>query len=486
MKILILQLARLGDLYMTWPALKALRRQFPTAEIHMMVRPTFKEAMIGNNSVNKIIELDTEKILNQFFYHNEDQFQLAEALINAQKEIHYLMGSLKTEKYDWIINATFSPVSSFITHQLSYPTTKVTGYTRHHDGYFQLPDELSTYFYAQVGIDKPNRIHLTDLFSSLFEVTYSDDDFKTDINHQLPFALPERYIVLHIGASQLQKVFNPVRWTRFVRYLWSRTNLPICLIGSNTERITADLICGGNSQVQIIDLVGKTRLIDLFPLIKQSEMLVGCDSVALHIATLTNTPTLNISIGKVNFWETGPKSQLSFIYRIEEGETIYAERIAEITAGLLEGRMSSELIYRTDGYVSYFDPREKNEPFSWKLVKSIYLGDKPPVTDDMTFVQAVQKLAELNDFILDQLMLFEKTRDQKFLQLIGRAEESISAFNRLAPSLGPMISWLSARKTQIEPASQEILIRETTRAHQELQIIMRPYLLKDDMEVVYG
>ena len=104
----------------------------------------------------------------------------------------------------------------------------------------------------------------------------------------------------------------------------------------------------------------------------------------------------------------------------------------------------------------------------------------------MTFVQAVQKLAELNDFILDQLMLFEKTRDQKFLQLIGRAEESISAFNRLAPSLGPMISWLSARKTQIEPASQEILIRETTRAHQELQIIMRPYLLKDDMEVVYG
>ena len=139
----------------------------------------------------------------------------------------------------------------------------------------------------------------------------------------------------------MQKVFNPVRWTRFVRYLWSRTNLPICLIGSNTERITADLICGGNSQVQIIDLVGKTRLIDLFPLIKQSEMLVGCDSVALHIATLTNTPTLNISIGKVNFWETGPKSQLSFIYRIEEGETIYAERIAEITAGLLEGRMSS-------------------------------------------------------------------------------------------------------------------------------------------------
>ena len=67
MKILILQLARLGDLYMSWPAMKALRRQYPTAEIHLMVRSSFKEAMVGNNSVNKIIELNSEKILFSFF-----------------------------------------------------------------------------------------------------------------------------------------------------------------------------------------------------------------------------------------------------------------------------------------------------------------------------------------------------------------------------------------------------------------------------------
>lgn len=486
MKILILQLARLGDLYMSWPAMKALRRQYPTAEIHLMVRSSFKEAMVGNNSVNKIIELNSEKILFSFFHQYTDENNLQQATQNSQKELHYLTAQLKAEKYDWIINATFSPFSSFLTHELASANTKVSGYSRHNDGYFQLPDELSAYFYAQVGIDKPNRIHLIDLFSSLFEVQYSDDDFKANIHHQVDFALPQKYIVLHIGASQSQKVFNPVRWTRYVRYLWTRTHMPICLIGGPGERITADLICGGNSQAQIVDLVGKTKLVDLFPIIQNAELLVGCDSVALHIGTLTNTPTLNISLGKVNFWETGPKAQLSFIYRIDEGETVYAERVAEVTAGLVEGQMAPELIYRHDGYVSYFDPREKQEPFSWKLIKSIYLGDRPPVTDDMNFVQAVQKLGELNDFILEQLNLFARTRDQRFLDLIARAEESINAFNRLAPSLSPMINWLTARKTQIKPATQEQLIEDTIKAHKEFQLIMKPYLLKDDMEVVYG
>src|SRR4051812_25965887 len=50
MKILVLQLARYGDIYLTWPSLRALRRQNPDAEIHLLVREKFKAATEGLGS----------------------------------------------------------------------------------------------------------------------------------------------------------------------------------------------------------------------------------------------------------------------------------------------------------------------------------------------------------------------------------------------------------------------------------------------------
>ena len=47
MRILVLQLARFGDIFQTWPTLKALRRQHPESEIHFLVRSRFSEAASG-------------------------------------------------------------------------------------------------------------------------------------------------------------------------------------------------------------------------------------------------------------------------------------------------------------------------------------------------------------------------------------------------------------------------------------------------------
>ncbi len=37
MKILVLQLARLGDIYMSWPMIRAVKRKYPNAEIDIQV-----------------------------------------------------------------------------------------------------------------------------------------------------------------------------------------------------------------------------------------------------------------------------------------------------------------------------------------------------------------------------------------------------------------------------------------------------------------
>ena len=53
MKILIIQLARLGDIYQSWPTLKAVKRANPGAEIHFLTRSKFAAAAPGPELVDR-------------------------------------------------------------------------------------------------------------------------------------------------------------------------------------------------------------------------------------------------------------------------------------------------------------------------------------------------------------------------------------------------------------------------------------------------
>ncbi len=159
--------------------------------------------------------------------------------------------------------------------------------------------------------------------------------------------------LLHVGASEKQKSLSPQTWARVLNYFTKRySNLPIVLVGAaNEESLAQEIIQTVKTGVQFINLVGKTKISELFSVIQEAEILVGCDSAPIHMASLTDTPTFNVSVGTVNFWETGPKATLGFIYRAESEAQLVPEKMGEVLACLLEGHVSDELIVRTGGLV---------------------------------------------------------------------------------------------------------------------------------------
>ena len=62
MKILVLQLARLGDIYLTWPAIRAIKRKLPEATIDVLVREKFQDATQGLAEVDRVLSFDTKHI----------------------------------------------------------------------------------------------------------------------------------------------------------------------------------------------------------------------------------------------------------------------------------------------------------------------------------------------------------------------------------------------------------------------------------------
>ena len=97
MKILIIQLARLGDIYLTWPAIRAMKRKNPQAEIHVLSRPRFQMAYQGLSEVTKIHELPSKDILGPIL---GNQFNLPESVAALDRS----MTSLKSEGFDRIYN----------------------------------------------------------------------------------------------------------------------------------------------------------------------------------------------------------------------------------------------------------------------------------------------------------------------------------------------------------------------------------------------
>lgn len=72
MKVLITQLARFGDIYQSWPTIRAVKRKYPDAEVHVLVRRRFASAMEGIGVSCQVHQMDTARVLEPIYSLQSD------------------------------------------------------------------------------------------------------------------------------------------------------------------------------------------------------------------------------------------------------------------------------------------------------------------------------------------------------------------------------------------------------------------------------
>jgi heptosyltransferase-2 len=77
-KFLVIRFSSIGDIVLTTPVVRCMRKQFPESEIHFLTKDVYKDMLLNNPNVNKVHTL-------------QDDF-------DAMIEI------LKAENYDYIID----------------------------------------------------------------------------------------------------------------------------------------------------------------------------------------------------------------------------------------------------------------------------------------------------------------------------------------------------------------------------------------------
>jgi ADP-heptose:LPS heptosyltransferase len=469
MKILIVGLARLGDIYLTWPAVRALKRLNPESHITYLTREKFRGALEGLESVDQIRSLSTRLFVEPLFTPECD-------IKAAHQAMSEFTSSLKDEHYDWILNFSFSPFSSYLVHAVSNPETRVTGYTRFEDGYLRIPDDMSAYFYAQVGVKRSNRFHLAEVFATMAGADLVPSDWREPV--QLPEYNQKCPILFHIGASESHKSLSPEKWIAVINQFLKTCEDHVGLIGSASEFSISEKIMASTPTGRVVNFTGQTTLGQTFRLISDADLLVGCDSAPMHMASLVKTPSLNISMPTVNFWETGPRAPGSYVFRVQNNEDIPSDRIAQVILKMRNGERQDLSVYPVCPHTpSYRALCTKEADFQWSLLKAIYMTEDFPESQDPIFLDGMSKLADINGFMIEQLEAFKKSRDfSKHAAFIDRGEEIINTIAQLVPSLAILIRWYQTEKSRLGPESQEIVLEKTISIHQMLQKVCRIYL----------
>ncbi|MBX3041760.1 MAG: hypothetical protein KF789_13725 [Bdellovibrionaceae bacterium] len=217
----------------------------------------------------------------------------------------------------------------------------------------------------------------------------------------------------------------------------------------------------------------------IFGLLENARLLVGADSAPLHMASLTGTPTFNISAGNVNFWETGPKSSRSWVYRLEKDSAFPSALLGARTASLMQGEGAEDLLEAAPGVPAYRGRVPTVDDFAWAMIQSLYLGADFPVAESLRFIQVVEKMREMNDVLLEQL---ENPRIQTAAlgQLMESADEVFRLLGASDPAAGVMVRWLQTEKIRIAPSSTEAIRAQMLEYHRRFHLVLRPYCLEED------
>lgn len=266
--ILVIQMQRMGDLILTFPLVLWLRRTYPGHPLWVMA---------------------------------ESQF--AQPLRTIGPEVRYLSPDdypqILKETFALVINLSHRPESQELSGRLDTEQL-VGGYSR--DGVTHILGDWQEYRAALVHNNRHNRFHWADL--NALDVIARDLMSKTTWPQPRKLSQDERQIGLFLGASAPDKRPLPVFWAGLIKELEKRSFVPVLLGGPAERELCAEV--RKLSARPVASACGRLSLDKLVFFGQELAAMITPDTGPMHLAAWSGLKVLNLSMGPVHAWETGP------------------------------------------------------------------------------------------------------------------------------------------------------------------------------------
>jgi lipopolysaccharide heptosyltransferase I len=289
-KILFIRLSAVGDVINTLPALSALRRGYPEAQIGFMVEDRARDLIVGHPCVDRVHLFPRRRWVRMLV-------RPTEWLVLA-REVAAFLGEVRSQRYD---------VALELQSNLKGAVQAIASGARLRVGFGRGHTKEGNHLFTHVHVTPPTQIlNRVDKFLAIVASIGAPTD-------RAEYRLPDspasrervhtflegcglgqgRYVAMHPGTSDFgrAKRWMPERFAEVAQRIARSDGLRTVVTWGPGEEDLAHQVAaasGGNA----IAAMQTTSILDLAEILRQARLFLGCDSGPLHLASAVGVPSV--------------------------------------------------------------------------------------------------------------------------------------------------------------------------------------------------
>ncbi len=271
-KILVIRLSSIGDIVLSTPLIRVLRKKFPLSQIDFIVKKEFSELLKFNPHLTNLIELDKSK---------------------GFKELLKLKKQILKERYDLIIDIHNNLRSIFLRAFSGAKVVKVN--KRVFKRFLLVKFKINLY---------KNPIHVVEKYiETVHQLSIKNDNQGLELfvpneivevaKSKINFSDSSLYIAIAPSAKHETKRWIPERFAEIGDKLTEKFDAKIILMGGKEDENRCKMV-ESMMKNKPINICGKTSLLESAGVLSLCKLLVTNDSGLMHIGSAVKTKIVAI------------------------------------------------------------------------------------------------------------------------------------------------------------------------------------------------
>jgi lipopolysaccharide heptosyltransferase I len=295
MKILIVKLSSIGDIIHTLPALAAIRRALPDAEISWVVEKGSAELLRNNQFLTRLIEIDTKALRRKE--------TLGQTLLIAREQL----AELRFSKFDVALDFQGLLKSAGIA-KLARARRRY-GFDRN-----ALREPASRFLLTKTfAVEKTAHVVVKNLTlaEKALKIPVPDRDFQfpiwTDEVHraeaeQIVSQTGENFAILNPAGGWATKLWDAEKFGALADRLWAENGLVSVITTAPREGALAEKALRASRSGKIISATPSLK--GFYELARRARVYIGGDTGPTHLAVAAAAPTVGL-FGPTEWWFNG-------------------------------------------------------------------------------------------------------------------------------------------------------------------------------------
>ena len=280
MKFLIIRFSSIGDIVLTTPVIRCLKKQLIDAEIHFLIKDSFRSVVEHNPYIDKLHVL-------------AHSWEL-------------MIEELKTEEYDYIIDLHHNVKTLRLKNELKKKSFS----------FYKL--NIEKYIYTSLKINLLPKVHIVDRYLETVKSFGVKNDGagldyfispKEEIKKEdIPASHHAGYIACVIGAAHFTKRWPVHKWKRFCESM----DHPIILLGGKEDNDNGNEIAAVDP-IKVYNACGKFSINESGDIVRKAKVVISNDTGLMHIAAAYKRPIISLwgntvpSFGMYPYYGASPK-----------------------------------------------------------------------------------------------------------------------------------------------------------------------------------